>query len=144
MVLQDGTTYTFSQIFELNSETEETLANLGYRYRSAPLSIHSAKVPRLAKQLEQMRAQMRERLPYVPLTNEAAYRAYLCNAAVVCCALDQVRFKMNIEYPVTGWEAKRRGGLLAARQARTCGGRDEERGSGRRVQDVGRPDGWLE
>ena len=44
MVLQDGTTYTFSQILELNLETEEILADLGYRYRSAPLSIHSVEV----------------------------------------------------------------------------------------------------
>ena len=143
MVLQDGTTYTFSQIFELNSETEEILADLGYRYRSAPLSLHSVEVPRLAQQLEQMRAQMRERLPFVPLTNEAAYRAFYVTP-LLFAVLDQVRFKMNIEYPVTGGRLNGAGGPFAARQARTCGGRDEERGSGRRVQDVGRPDGWLE
>ena len=105
MVLQDGTTYTFSQILELNLETEEILADLGYRYRSAPLEIHSVEVPRLAQQLEQMRAQMRERLPFVPLTNEAAYRAFYVTP-LLFALLDRVKFKMNIEYPVTGGRLK--------------------------------------
>lgn len=47
MVLHEGITYTFSQIFELNSETEEILADLGYRFRSAPLELETAEVPRL-------------------------------------------------------------------------------------------------
>jgi hypothetical protein len=101
MVLQDGTTYTFSQILELNLETEEILADLGYRYRSAPLSLHSVEVSCLAQQLEQMRAQMRERLPFVPLTNEAAYRAFYVTP-LLFALLDRVRFKMHIEYLVTG------------------------------------------
>ena len=101
MALQEGTTYTFSQIFELNSETEEILADLGYRYRSAPLSLHSADVSRLAPQLEQMRAQLRERLPFVPMTNEAAYRAFYVTP-LLFAVLDEVRFKMNIEYTVAG------------------------------------------
>ena len=101
MVLQDGTTYTFSQILELNLETEEILADLGYRYRSAPLSLHSVEVPCLAQQLEQMR----ERLPFVPLTNEAAFRAFYVTP-LLFAVLDQVRFKMNIEYPVTGGRLK--------------------------------------
>ena len=105
MVLQDGTTYTFSQILELNLETEEILADLGYRYRSAPLSLHSVEVSCLAQQLEQMRAQMRERLPFVPLTNEAAYRAFYVTP-LLFAVLDQVKFKMNIEYPVTGGRLK--------------------------------------
>ena len=101
MVLQEGTSYTFSQFLELNLETEEILADLGYRYRSAPLSLHSADVSRLGPQLEQMRAQMRERLPFVPMTNEAAYRAFYVSP-LLFAVLDEVRFKMNIEYTVAG------------------------------------------
>ncbi len=101
MVLQEGTSYTFSQFLELNLETEEILADLGYRYRSAPLSLHSADVSRLAPQLEQMRAQLRERLPFVPLTNEAAYRAFYVTP-LLFAVLDEVRFKMNIEFSVAG------------------------------------------
>ena len=101
MVLREGTTYTFSQILEQNSETEEILANLGYRYRSAPLPLQSKEVPRFAPQVEQMCAQMRERLPFVPMTSAAAARAFYV-APVLFAVLDQVRFKMNVEYAVAG------------------------------------------
>ncbi len=100
MVLREGTTYTFSQVLKLNLKTEEILADLGYRYRSAPLSLHSVEVARVAPQLEQMRAQMRERLPFVPMTNEATARAFYVTP-LLFAALDEVRFKMNVEYAVT-------------------------------------------
>ena len=101
MVLQEGSTYTFSQVLELNLETEEILAGLGYRYRSAPLSLQSREDPRFAPQVEQMRAQMRERLPFVPMTNSATARAFYV-VPVLFTVLDQVRFKMNIEQAVSG------------------------------------------
>ncbi len=100
MVLQKGTSYTFSQILELNSETDEILADLGYRFCNAPLELPTEEIPRRA-QLGPLRAQMRERLPYVPLTNEAAYRSFYA-VPVLFAALDQFRFKMNIAYPVAG------------------------------------------
>jgi len=101
MVLREGTPYTFSQILEQNSETEEILAELGYRYRSAPLTIQSKEDPRFAAQVERMRAQMRERLPFVPINNAASARAFYVTP-VLFAVLDQVRFKMNIEYAVAG------------------------------------------
>ena len=101
MVLREGTPYTFSQILEQNSETEEILADLGYRYRSAPLTLQSKEVPRFAAQIDEMRAQMRERLPFVPMTNAAAARAYYVTP-LLFAVLDAVRFKMNIEYAVAG------------------------------------------
>ena len=101
MVLQEGTPYTFSQILELNSETEEILADLGYRFRSASLRLPAAEVPCLAQQLGPLRAQMRERLPYVPLTSAAAYLSFYVTP-LLFAALDQFRFKMNIGYPVVG------------------------------------------
>ena len=52
MVLREGTHYTFSQILEQNSETEEILADLGYRYRNAPLTLQSKEVPRFAAQID--------------------------------------------------------------------------------------------
>lgn len=45
--------------------------------------------------------QMRERLPYVPLTNEAAYRAFYVTP-LLFAALDHFRFKMNIAYAISG------------------------------------------
>ena len=101
MVLQEGTPYTFSQILELNSETEEILDDLGYRFRSASLRLPAAEVPCLAQQLGPLRAQMRERLPYVPLTSAAAYLSFYVTP-LLFAALDQFRFKMNIGYAVAG------------------------------------------
>ena len=101
MVLREGTTYTFSQILELNSETEEILADLGYRYRSAPLSLQSKEDPRFAAQVDGMRAQMRERLPFVPMSSAASARAFYVTP-LLFAVLDQIRFKMNIEYAVAG------------------------------------------
>ena len=101
MALQEGTTYTFSQIFELNSETEEILADFRLPLSQRPLVITFADVSRLALQLEQMRAQLRERLPFVPLINEAAYRAFYVTP-LLFAVLDEVRFKMNIEFTVAG------------------------------------------
>ena len=101
MVLPEGTSYTFSQILKQNLETREILADLGYRYRSAPLSLHSVEETPFAPQVEMMRAQMRERLPFVPMTNEATARAFYVTP-LLFAALDLVRFKMNIEYAVAG------------------------------------------
>ena len=99
MLRQDGTTYTFSQIFDLNSETDKILADLGYRYRENPLSL-PYRTPCSAPQLDLMRTQMRERLPYVPLTSQAARRA-LYVSPLLFAALDQARFTMHIDCPVT-------------------------------------------
>ncbi|MDE0632658.1 MAG: hypothetical protein OXH73_14240 [Caldilineaceae bacterium] len=101
MLLQEGTTYTFSQVLELNLETEKILADLGYRYRSAPLSLQSVEKTPFAPQIELMRAQMRERLPFVPMTNEAAARAFYVTP-LLFAALDQAKFKMNVEHAVAG------------------------------------------
>ncbi len=98
MLRQDGTTYTFSQIFDLNSETDEILAELGYRYRENPLSL-PYRTPCSAPQLDLMRTQMRERLPYVPLTSEAARRAFYVSP-LLFAALDQARFTIHIDCPV--------------------------------------------
>ena len=101
MVLQEGSTYTFSQILELDLETEEIVADLGYRYRSAPLSLQSVEETPFTAQVELMRAQMRDRLPFVPMTNDATARAYYVTP-LLFAALDLVRFKMNIAYGIAG------------------------------------------
>ena len=44
---------------------------------------------------------MRGRLPYVPLTNDAARRAFYVSP-LLFAALDQASFRMHIDYPVTG------------------------------------------
>ena len=101
MVLQEGTTYTFSQIIDLNVEIDSFLADSGYRSRVAPLSLATKSNVCPLPQFDQLRAQMRGRLPYVPLTNDAARRAFYVSP-LLFAALDQASFRMHIDYPVTG------------------------------------------
>ena len=101
MVLLEGATYTFCQIFELDLEIDLLLADLGYRHRIAPLSFASDTGVPSASQFDQIRTQMRERLPHVPLTNDAARRA-LYVSPLLFAALDHAGFRMHIDYPVTG------------------------------------------
>ena len=101
MVLQEGTTYTFSQIIDLNVEIDSFLADSGYRSRVAPLSLATKSNLCPLPQFDQLRAQMRGRLPHVPLTNDAARRAFYVSP-LLFAALDQASFRMHIDYPVTG------------------------------------------
>ncbi len=100
MILQEEKTYTFSQIFELNFETEEILAELGYTYTIRPLNLPRANLD-LQPTLKNIQSQMQERLPYVPLGNETARREFYVSP-VLFTALDQAKFKMSIEYNIAG------------------------------------------
>jgi hypothetical protein len=73
---------------------------LGYSYRIIPLTLPYLS-PSFAPHLDHMRTQMRKRLPHVLLTNRAARREFYVSP-LLFAALDQVGFKMSIEYPVTG------------------------------------------
>ena len=100
MVLQEKVPHTFSQIFDLNSNTADVLAELGYRYRVLPLSLPCSP-PGNTPQLGLLGEQMRRRLPHVPLTTEAARRA-LYVSPVLFAALDRVNFQLLIGYLVSG------------------------------------------
>lgn len=107
MLFEEKPFYTFSQIFELNMETDEVLAQLGHCYQIAPLDLPQ-KQPQLQPLLQQLQQQMRDRLPHVPLNNETARREFYISP-VLFAALDQAKFKMSIEYHVT--TARLRGAL---------------------------------
>ncbi len=99
MLLQEGSRYSFSQISELGFAADELLAELGYRYRTAPLSLPAGEPVQAASQLRELRAQMRQRLPHVPLTSVGARRA-LYVTPLLFAALDQAGFRMHIDCPV--------------------------------------------
>ena len=107
MVFQEGTTYTFSQILKLNSETEEILVDLGYRFRSAPLELEIAEDPRLAPQLEADAGAVTLRAA----DQRSCVPGVLRDAAVVCCARP---FQIQDEHCVCdlGRVADRDGGYL--------------------------------
>lgn len=100
MILREGVSYTFSQIFELPFETEEILAELGYQYRIAPLELPQ-QAASLPENIPLLRQQMRNRLPHVSLSSETARREFYVTP-VLFSLLDQVKFRLSIEYTVTG------------------------------------------
>jgi hypothetical protein len=100
MILIEGTSYTFSQVFELPYETEEILAELGYQYQIAPLTLGQSASP-LPAIIPLLRQQMRDRLPNVALSNETARREFYVSP-LLFALLDQTKFRLSIEYTVTG------------------------------------------
>lgn len=100
MILREEGSYTFSQIFELPYETAEILAELGYQYKIVPLELAQSTAA-LPEALPLLRQQMRDRLPNVALTSETARREFYVTP-VLFMLLDQVKFRLSIEYTVTG------------------------------------------
>ncbi len=100
MELQEGCPHTFSQIFDLNSNAADVLAELGYRYRVLSLSLPCSP-PGPTSQLDLLGEQMRRRLPHVPLDTEAARRAFYMTP-VLFAALDRVKFRLLIGYRAAG------------------------------------------
>lgn len=100
MLLVEGASYTFSQIFELPYETEEILTDLGYQYQIAPLSLAQS-IPLAPETIPLLRQQMRDRLPHVALSSEAARREFYVSP-LLFALLDQTKFRLSIEYAVTG------------------------------------------
>ena len=100
MILREEGGYTFSQIFELTFETEEILAELGYQYKITPLELAQS-TSASPETILLLRQQMRDRLPHVALTSETARREFYVTP-VLFMLLDQVKFRLSIEYTVTG------------------------------------------
>ena len=101
MLLQEGSRYSFSQIAELDTSADVLLAELGYRYRTAPLSLPAGEPVQAASRLGELRAQMRQRLPHIPLTSVGARRA-LYITPLLFAALDLAGFRMHIDRTVVG------------------------------------------
>ena len=101
MPLQEGSRYSFSQVSEFDFAPGELLAELGYRYLEAPMPLPSDAQLHTAPQLGELRAQMLQRLPRVPLTSISARRA-LYVIPLLFAALDRAGFRMHIDLPVAG------------------------------------------
>jgi hypothetical protein len=100
MILREEGGYTFSQIFELTFETEDILAELGYQYKITPLELAQS-TSALPETILLLRQQMRDRLPHVALTSETARREFYVTP-VLFMLLDQVKFRLSIQYTLTG------------------------------------------
>jgi hypothetical protein len=96
-ILQADANYTFRSYFELCNDTDEILAEFDYKLVKIRLQL-----PRTSRELfglTELKQQLENVLPYVPLTSETARREILVapvlsRVAMVCQQL------LRIEYPV--------------------------------------------
>lgn len=96
-ILQAGTSYTFRSYFELPQDTDEILAEFGYRYARARLQLPLT--PRDILGLAELKAQLEETLPYVQLTSESAKREVLI-APILTRVATISQQVLRFEYPL--------------------------------------------
>lgn len=95
-ILKKDQGYTFSDYFELSYPTEDIVAELGYQYHLTQLTLPRGVVNH---SLERLQAMFYEKLPYISLTSETAKREVIV-APILLELLDEIKVKINIEYPV--------------------------------------------
>lgn len=96
-ILQADANYTFRSYFELSHDTDEILAEFDYKFVKKRLQL-----PRTKRELfglTELKEQLENVLPYVPLTSETARREILVapvlsRVAMICQQI------LRIEYPV--------------------------------------------
>lgn len=96
-ILQEGVSYTFRSYFELPNDTDEVLAEFGYRFERQRLQL--PKTTREIDGLSELKQQLEETIPYVTLSSETAKREILI-APVLTRVAVMCRRLLRIEYPV--------------------------------------------
>ena len=96
-ILQENQSYTFRSYFELPYDTDDILAELGYRFQIQRLSLPRSQIelPRL-NDLKQL---LEEILPFVSLSSETARRELLV-APLIMEIVRLCHCQLRIEYPV--------------------------------------------
>jgi len=95
-ILKKDKSYTFSDYFELSYPTEDIVAELGYQYHLTKLTLPRAVVNH---SIEKLKTTFYEKLPYISLTSETAKREMIV-APILLELLDEIKVKIDIEYPV--------------------------------------------
>jgi hypothetical protein len=96
-ILQEGQSYTFRSYFELPYETEDILAELGYSFSRARMTLPSSL--RVPQRLPELRQQIEELLPLVTLSSETARREIMV-APVLSELARFCKCQMRLEYPL--------------------------------------------
>ncbi|MCS6958620.1 MAG: hypothetical protein RMK91_01035 [Pseudanabaenaceae cyanobacterium SKYGB_i_bin29] len=96
-ILDQNSTYTFRSYFELPNDTDEILAE--FNYRLVKTRVKLPKTNRHLENIEQLKHNLEETLPYVMLNSELARREILVapilsRVAVICQKI------LRIEYPL--------------------------------------------
>jgi hypothetical protein len=96
-ILQEDATYSFRSYFELPNDTDEILAEFGYRYTKARLQL--PKTTRQIDGLPELQQQIENTLPFVTLTSETAKREILIAPILSRVAVISQEI-LRIEYPL--------------------------------------------
>jgi len=96
-ILKENDSYTFRSYFEMPNDTDEILAEFGYRYHQARLNLPKTKQP--LHGMDELKAQIESTLPYVQLTSESAKREVLV-APVLTRVATICRQVLRFEYPL--------------------------------------------
>ncbi len=96
-ILREDTSYTFRSYFEMPNDTDEILAEFGYRYHQARLNL--PRTQQTLSGMDALKAQIESTLPYVQLTSESAKREVLV-APVLTRVATICRQVLRFEYPL--------------------------------------------
>ncbi|MEA5617750.1 hypothetical protein VB711_07850 [Cronbergia sp. UHCC 0137] len=96
-IIQPDSSYTFRSYFELSNDTDEILADFDYHLIKKRLQL--PKTNRQLSGIVELKQNLEDVLPYVPLTSETARREILVapvlsRVAIICQQI------LRIEYPV--------------------------------------------
>lgn len=101
-ILQKDASYTFRSYFELPNDTDEIVAELGYRYEQERIALPKGETA--AIDVEGLKRRIERVLPHVQLTSEIAKREVLVAPVLteVAAACDET---LRFEYPlkVNSW-----------------------------------------
>ncbi|MEM9004882.1 MAG: hypothetical protein AAGE59_15335 [Cyanobacteria bacterium P01_F01_bin.86] len=104
-ILQAGSRYSFRSYFELPYDTDEVLAEFGYRFQRAYLDLPHSQVA--MPQLSGLKQQLEEVIPYVTLSSEAAKREalvapILMRVAIACQTLLRIEYSLTVDEYLQG------------------------------------------
>ena len=104
-ILQEGVSYTFRSYFELPNDTDEVLAEFGYKFERQRLQL--PKTTREIEHLSELQQQLEETIPYVTLSSETAKREILIapvltRVAVICRRLLRIEYPLKVNEQLQG------------------------------------------
>lgn len=94
-IFEDNKSYTFRNYFEMPYEPEDILAEFGYSFLREEMNLFSTSQP--LESLPQLKLRIKQSLPYISLTSEAARRELLI-APILIELIFYTHAQLRIEY----------------------------------------------
>ncbi len=96
-IIAEDATYTFSDYFKLNVDTEDISTHFGYTFQVQNCSFPKADIE--PSHIHSLKKRIEDGLPYVSLTSEMARREFLI-APVLWEVVRYTRAKLRVEYAI--------------------------------------------